>query len=482
MNKVKLGFLPLYIKLYDDHEPYMRERIEAFYAKVAGIARGLGIDVITAPVCRRKEEFADAMRAFEDGGAEGLLTLHLAYSPSLESIDAICGSRLPILVLDVTETFEFGPGQLASEISYNHGIHGVQDLCCMLTRRGMAYDIVAGHYESRRVADKIVSWSKAVRGVAEFKSARAGIIGKPFVGMGDFQMPFDAPANKFGIKVVEYDAAAARRDYESLGSADIQAELSNLKDAFDCSGVGDGDSGDGGACDCGCDCGGSGGGMLTKTARTNIVINRWIEREKLVAFTANFLDVRKGIGLDMMPFTAASMAMSRGIGYAGEGDVLTAVLNRALASAYGKVSFTEMFCPDWKDGGIYLNHMGEMNIALTAGKPRLMQRPLIYSDIGDCTAPAGLFMPGKAQIVNLAPSGDGCFSLIICKGEMLAVEGEDNMAHTVHGWFKPEKSLDIFLEEYSRHGGTHHSALVYGDLADSLACFGKLLGCSVFTI
>lgn len=36
------------------------------------------------------------------------------------------------------------------------------------------------------------------------------------------------------------------------------------------------------------------------------------------------------------------------------------------------------------------------------------------------------------------------------------------MADPIHGWFKPSLSGGDFLAAYSRVGGTHRSALVYG--------------------
>jgi L-arabinose isomerase len=39
-----------------------------------------------------------------------------------------------------------------------------------------------------------------------------------------------------------------------------------------------------------------------------------------------------------------------------------------------------------------------------------------------------------------------------------------------------------FLERYSRVGGTHHSALVYGDVADDVARFGRLMGWDVILL
>jgi L-arabinose isomerase len=51
----------------------------------------------------------------------------------------------------------------------------------------------------------------------------------------------------------------------------------------------------------------------------------------------------------------------------------------------------------------------------------------------------------------------------------------DTFAQAVRGWFTPGLPLNDFLAEYSRAGGTHHSALVYGVGADTLARLGEFM-------
>jgi L-arabinose isomerase len=176
-----------------------------------------------------------------------------------------------------------------------------------------------------------------------------------------------------------------------------------------------------------------------------------------------------------MPFLEASKAMARGIGYAGEGDVLTAAFVGALASVYPQTSFTEIFCPDWEGDQIFISHMGEMNIDTAASAPTLVEMPFPFTDVGNPAVAVARFRAGEAVLVNLAPARDDTYSLIVAPVVMQDVTGPDRMADSIHGWFKAALPVGEFLAEYSRAGGTHHSALVYGNVAEEIVNWGKLM-------
>lgn len=246
MNTTRIGLLPFYIALYDDLLPGKRRKpLEDFYAALKESLQRKGLEVVTAPVCRLEKGFKAAVQKMERADVDAIVTLHLAYSPSLESADA------------------------------------------------------------------------------------------------------------------------HRRSIE-----------------------------------------------------TGLAVRRWIEENKLTAFTANFLDVTPVLGLPIMPFLEASLGMARGIGYAGEGDTLTAGLVGALAVVFPQTTFAEMFCPDWKGNRIYLSHMGEVNIDLLAGKPELVEYKFVFGKVPNPVKLAGCLRSGKAVWINLAPVAGGKFRLIVVPAKM----------------------------------------------------------------
>jgi len=186
--------------------------------------------------------------------------------------------------------------------------------------------------------------------------------------------------------------------------------------------------------------------------------------------------------LPKMPFVECSKMMERGLGYAGEGDVLTAGLVGALRSVYPETTFVEMFCPDWEKDLILLSHMGEANLALAQWKPVLRNAPFKHNSCGDTAAAYLCLKPGKAVYLNLAPLGDS-FTLIVTPVEM--VEGGLEFGvyrNSMQGWMKPCKPIKEFLKEFSLHGGTHHSAMVYGANVEEMKIFGQMMGFDVVVI
>lgn len=462
MKKVKIGFLPLYVKLYDDGAPNMRLRIDAFKNEIIDLLKAKeDVEIIASDVCRFESEFKDAISLFEKEEVDSIVSLHLAYSPSLESEKVLSDTKLPIVILDTTPNFDFTGDDDNISISYNHGIHGVQDMCNLLVRNNKQFFIEAGHYLESDVIDRVVKRVKGIKVAKEFTNSRVGTIGGEFDGMGDFRLPEDK-YSQIGIERVELLPSEAKEYYNAVSSAEIDALILADKEKYDVSADISED-------------------VLKNALKGDLAVRKWIEDKNLTAFTANFRTVGKDFGLSGMPFAEANRAMERGIGYAGEGDVLTAAFTGALMSVSEEASFIEMFCPDWKSNLIFISHMGEMNTALSCDKPKYMIKPMKYADI-DTTWLCGTYKEGKATLINLLPIADGKFRVITSCVDMRVPQCDKFRGNATCGWFEPNKSIDKFLVNYSELGGTHHLNLMYGDARKLVETFAKTLGFEYYEI
>lgn len=455
MKKIKIGLLPHYLELYDRNCSDRRPEMERFLSLIANEFKKRGIDVVTGQVCRLAAEFAKEIKAFEAAGVQAIVSMHLAYSPSLESATELKATKLPLIIFNTTPDYEFSLETPSDRIMFNHGIHGVQDLCNLLLRNGKDFIVEAGHWQKSDVFERIIQALEAVSMANSLRNARTGLIGNPFKGMGDFSIPFERMKKEIGITVLPFDFTRIGEYLPQGNSSSVKTEIRKNSEMFKIGKFEDGEH--------------------VNAARAGIAVRSWIKENKLTAFSANFMECAKGTGLPTVPFLEASKAMTTGIGYAGEGDVLTASLVGALMSAYPETTFTEMFCPDWKSNRIFLSHMGEVNLNLLDGKPELLKCGFPIEDTNPPLFAAGRLKSGTATMVNIAPGKDNTYTLITAT---IAVEkvSDVNFKNSVRGWIKPQIKIEDFLAEYSRAGGTHHLAMVYGDKTKPIARFAKLMG------
>ncbi len=461
LKKIKAGLLPFYLKLYDDYKPEVRNGFTEFVQRITEVLEQRGIAVQSAPVCRVAHEFEDAIRQFEKGGVDCIMTLHLAYSPSLESIDAFCATPLPVIILDVTMDADFGIQVSPDRIMYNHGVHGVMDFASMLRRHRRPFEIVAGYGGDTETQDRIVETARAAVAAHGLRNSLVLRVGAAFPGMGDFSVDESVLKAVLGISVNQVELDALDAAVATVTDAAVEQEVAEDNERFLCE---------------------LDPGAHARSVRVGLGLRQLLDAGGYTACSVNFQEFnRADRPADTMPFLEICKAMGRGTGYAGEGDVLTAALVGALAQGFDAVTFTEIFCADWSGGTLFLSHMGEISTSVAEGKPLVIIKPFF---LGGSLDPAVLtcpVQPGPAVFVNLTPGPDDTFSLIVAPVEVLPEEEgiQPAMRNVVRTWIRPQLGVAAFLEAYSRAGGTHHSALVLGDYAGAIAAFGRMSGFEV---
>jgi L-arabinose isomerase len=459
----RIGLLPLYLMLYDERLPEMRQVLDEFLRQVAdGLARH-NVQVTCAPVCRKAHEVDAAIRLFEgQADVDLIVTLHLAYSPSLESAEGLVRTRLPIVMCDTTLDHDFGQATEFQRLLYNHGVHGVQDLASVLRRRGRDCQIVAGHLTESPVLARTADMARAALAARRLRQSRVLRVGPTFAGMGDFAVEADVLRRVLGIHVDQIAPADLVPLARDVTDAQIDAERNDDQRAYDVI--------------CPAE-------VHRRTLRVCLALRRYLERGGYSAFSANFLAFdTPDEPVNVVPFLEASKAMARGLGYAGEGDVLTAALVGALAGVFGDTTFTEIFCPDWKGGSLFISHMGEINPAVAASRPQVVEKPFRFTGALNPAILTCAPRAGEAVLVNLAPGPNDTFSLILAAVESLGDSPVASMRAQIRGWIRPRRPVGEFLEAYSQHGGTHHKALVMGERLEALQAFARFAGLVPVTI
>ena len=449
---MKIGFLPLYTSLYSKKP--VETRLQPFYDTLAKTFEEKGLEVVRCEFCMEAPDFEKAVAKFENECCDAIVTLHTAYSPGLCSEKALSNTKLPIIIFDTTETFDFSDNQQPSEITYCHGIHGVMEMCNLLKKNGKTYAVAAGHYTESDVTDRVIGLVKAAVSANAIDGSNVGSVSGYFDGMGDFRVSDDKMEKLFGAKVVYPEKGELKELLESVTEKEIEAEKEKNKNDFEI--VGDVDE-----------------NAYTRSVTCDIAIRKWIEKRNLSALTINFRELGD---LYTMPFNAACRAMEARIGYAGEGDTLTALFTGAFLKGYRETSFIEIFCPDWKNNTLFISHMGEMNYAVADRKKLLWEMKFAYGN-ETTTNPyvvGAAFKEGKALFLNVFEDENG-FNILTAPVNVVK-ETTDIFEKKVRGWLDFGMPTGEALEKISLHGATHHSILVYGAREAEIEFFAKLAG------
>ena len=464
MKKIKIGFMPLYIALYDQINTTRRIPCLAYMDRFRKAFKEAGIEVVDADVCRIDSEFKAACENFAKEDIDVLVTYHMAYSPSLESIEAVKKLGKPVIIADSTPTYDFvASASTKDDTGINHGIHGVQDFTNLLKRNKIPYVIETGHIDYSDIAERLIDDIKAAAAARKFLGGlRTAAVGGEFQGMGDFRKtPAELKAD-FNQVVEAFDLKSFKKYYDAVTEEEIAAEIKADKKYFSIPKKIDPQ-------------------VWHDETKTGLALAKWLEENKFDAFTVNFLGTGSK-GLPKMPFAAICKIIARqGLGYAGEGDTLTAGLVGALGAFFDETTFTEMFCPCWKNDVIFVSHMGEMNINVAVNnkfdKPVLYETGFRWTDAGATVSVGARFQDGPATLINLAPQEDGKYKIIASEVDFIPVDDMNGPYKTeIRGWFAPCMPVADFLEAWSNEGGTHHSALVYGVGAKAIKTFAKFTG------
>ena len=452
-----VGLLPLYIALYDEVRPEARPEMQAFADRVADALEGAGLRVARAPIACVRHEVEAAVTDMVHREIELLATLHLAYSPSMEAVHALCAARVPLLLLDTTPSERFGADATAADMFRNHGIHGVQDLACMLRRHERPYLLAVGHVDDPAFVAHVVTAARAAQATRAMRTMRVLVLGDPFPGMGDFVAPEKVMRTGLGIESHWVTVDALAQAAAQVPEEEVAAECAADAERFDLGEVS--------------------AEVLARTNRVGLGLRGMIDEVHAGAFSFNFASFTGESGVGTVPFLEASKAMARGLGYAGEADALTAGLVGALGRAGCRVTFTEMFCPDWTEGTVFMSHMGECNLALACGDTKLVEKEYAFSTVGNPAVAIPKLEPGAATLVNLAPGPHGSFDLIAARVEVLDRGPVPGFPDVPHFWLRPtDRDLRGFLQRYSELGGTHHLAMCMGDEVELAGRMAQMLG------
>lgn len=455
MDKSRFGLIGLTAELYREKIPGLMPKLK----KLSGILRDIiseWSDIIFFPLVCTKDEVENAFSTFLEHDIDGVILVFLSYSPSLIILPSIKKYKFPLLIWN-TQLLKTIPADFSyQDILENHGMHGVQDLASVLKRESISFSLVTGHFEDNTVKEKIHNWCKAASAFKLITKARVGRIGGIFKDMGDFAIEDRLLKKRLGPEVINIPIEELAKETENTSIDDSQINEYFKKDKENFSIEVDRKT-------------------YIRSIKIGKALRKIVKEKNLQALTLNFSAFTLKKNIETIPFLEICKLIADGYGYGGEGDVYSATAVLLLHLLSENATFVEMFTTDYENSLIFMKHMGEGNPALARGDYPVRVVKLDLSLAG-CYPAASLdftLRPGKVTMLNLCVDENNQLKFIC---SLLDIVDRPPLKDTLspHFFVKPACKVEDFLTYYSLEGGTHHSALTYGDLRERLKYFSRI--------
>lgn len=443
-NKPKIGLLALMQELYDDMIPGITAHQEAFVREVVKQLSS-SVELVFPRAARNRKDCETIVKDFNYQGLDGIMVMNVTYGPGTNLVRALQLNRLPLLVTNIQPEKVVSLTWNMDDLTYNQGIHGVQDTSNTIIKTvGDNFTVVTDYWKSPEFESFVYDWGKAAQTANQLKSMKIAWFGK-MNGMHDTISDFSAIMRVVGPDIQEVRMGELYNYMENLTKEEIENQIAEDKKNF--------------VIDANMPFENHEHAVKIMLAFEKVLVNGGF-----AGYSANF-DVYKGDGrFKQIGLLAASNLLAKGYGYGAEGDVNSTILVTAGFVLDKDSNFTEMYAMDFERDSMLMSHMGEGNWKIARkDKPiRLANRPLGIGQLDN--PPTTVFMaePGEATLVSLVALKGDQFRVVAMKGTVLDTEEYPNI-EMPYFHFRPDSGVRKANTGWLKSGGTHHQGMLMGN-------------------
>jgi L-arabinose isomerase len=329
-------------------------------------------------------------------------------------------------------------------MNLNQSAHGGREFGFMVSRMGIAREVIVGHWQDSATLKRLGDWSRVAMGAHELRRLKVARIGDNMRNVAVTEGNKVSARMRFGVSVCGYGIGDVIAQINAISDADVKRLVDEYKSTYTLGAEVNTDAG---------------AAALAREARVELGLLSFLQQGGFGAFTDTFEDLH---GLEALPGLATQRLMAQGYGFGAKGDWKTAALLRVAkvmsSGLDGGTSFMEDYTYHFdKASDMVLGaHMLEVCPSIAAHTPQLSIHPL---GIGGKQPPVRLIFTGAtgpALNASLIDMGHR-FRLILNKVDAVEPPGSLPKLPVARALWKPQPSLSVAAEAWIRAGGAHHT-------------------------
>ena len=451
---------------------YGEETLKEVAAHAQEIANALNneedipVQVIFKPTVKSPEEiFAICQQANQEKNCIGLITWMHTFSPAKMWINGLKILQKPILHLHTQYNRDIPWSKIDMDfMNTNQSAHGDREVGFIMSRMRLPRKVVVGHWQDKKVVQRIGVWIRAAAGWYDWQGAR-------FVRFGD-NMRFVAVTDgdkveaemRFGYSVNTHGIGDLVKMINETTDKEIDDLCARYADEYKLVDV--------------LKKGGAQHASLRESARIETGLRRFLQEGNYKGFTDTFEDLH---GMAQLPGLAVQRLMKDGYGFGGEGDWKTSALVRMMkfmaTGLKGGNSFMEDYTYHFEPGNemVLGAHMLEICESIADGKPSCEIHPLGIGGKADPVRSVFNVAGGPALNASIVDMGNR-FRLLVNEVTAVAPKHDLPKLPVARVLWKPLPDMHTGCAAWILAGGAHHTCYSQNLTAEHLEDFAEIAG------
>ncbi len=407
----------------------------------------------------------DMKKVVSDDECVGVITWMHTFSPAKMWIKGLQLLNKPLLHLHTQFNERLPYDKIDMDfMNLNQAAHGDREYGFILTKLGIAHEVVAGYYKHADVIAKIRQFAEVAKAIGLSKNITIATFGNNMRDVAvtdgnrlECQIKYGWEVKYWGIGEIADRADAMTEEEIDKKMAEYTEKYTMATDNI---------------------------AAVREQAKYELAFEKFFAENDIQAFTDNFQDLH---GLKQLPGIAAQNLMAKGVGFGPEGDYKTsafsAVLMKMAEGRKGATGFIEDYTYDLEPGSELelASHMLEVPASFAAGKPEIQVHPL---GIGGKEDPARLVfdgVTGDGIQVTLIDLGDH-FRIVCADIELVKQPEPMPNLPVARIMYRHKPNFAVGTAAWCYAGGAHHSVVSTALTREDIALFAKFTGTELVTI